>query len=237
MARRRTTQSSAGGGAEGAAVVPELIPGVLITFRPETMSSMVSRLQESVGIKNVAFAADFGGSAVDMAQARQAGMTVFNTIGVAVADVDPDQEASLSAAATADAEIASIEPEPIYFAFADGFPPTSVAYLRGYRDAVNHLHDRLIVPGAAAAAGNLDTILAADAFQDTDEATWGLAAARILESRDSGRAVRVAILDTGLDLDHPDFRGRQITSQSFIPGQLDGSKNLSLGTGAGRLIG
>ena len=35
----------------------------------------------------------------------------------------------------------------------------------------------------------------------------------------SGRGIRVAVLDTGLDLQHPDFVGRSITAQSFIPGQ------------------
>ena len=41
----------------------------------------------------------------------------------------------------------------------------------------------------------------------------------------SGQGIRVAVLDTGLDLQHPDFRGRRVVSQSFIPGETaqDGS--------------
>jgi subtilisin family serine protease len=31
--------------------------------------------------------------------------------------------------------------------------------------------------------------------------------------------VKVAVLDTGLDLGHPDFAGRQITAQSFVQGE------------------
>ncbi|MGH8593741.1 MAG: S8 family serine peptidase [Gammaproteobacteria bacterium] len=38
-------------------------------------------------------------------------------------------------------------------------------------------------------------------------------------SRFSGQGVRVAVLDTGIDLDHPDFQGREIVTQSFINGQ------------------
>ena len=53
---------------------------------------------------------------------------------------------------------------------------------------------------------------------DTTLATWGLQATRILSSRYAGRGIRVAILDTGVDLQHPDFAGRTIISQSFITG-------------------
>jgi subtilisin family serine protease len=50
-------------------------------------------------------------------------------------------------------------------------------------------------------------------------ATWGLIVTRVIRSRFSGRGIRVAVLDTGLDLRHPDFAGRNITHQSFVAGQ------------------
>ena len=53
---------------------------------------------------------------------------------------------------------------------------------------------------------------------DTQLATWGLQATRILSSRYAGRGIRVAILDTGVDLEHPDFAGRTIVAQSFVTG-------------------
>ena len=51
---------------------------------------------------------------------------------------------------------------------------------------------------------------------DLSQATWGLYASRVVESQFSGRGIRVAVLDTGMDLNHPDFAGRSITHQSFI---------------------
>ena len=220
MVTRRKAPFSEATAAPPAPVAPyELKPGVLITFRPQAMKQAVSRLSDAVGIKNVAFAADFAAQAVDMDQTRQAGMVVFDKIGVAVADLDPDQEASIAAVSTDGSAVATVEPEPIFFAFADGASAELISYLRGYRDAVNFIYDRA---AGTSFAGQAPPGMqqAAAAFTNNDEATWGLQAIKALDSRFSGKGVKVAVLDTGFDLDHPDFRGRSITSQSFIPGQL-----------------
>jgi subtilisin family serine protease len=54
---------------------------------------------------------------------------------------------------------------------------------------------------------------------DESSFTWGLQVTKAATSRFSGRGMRVAVLDTGLDLGHPDFTGRNIGSRSFIPNQ------------------
>jgi subtilisin len=218
MAARRKTPSTEPKSAAAPGTAPyELKPGVLITFRPKSMKQAVSHVSNAVGIKNVTYAADFESRAVDMKQARQAGMVVFNSIGVAVADLDPDQEASIAAVAPDSSSLATVEREPIFFAFADGVPPDFQTYLRGYRDAVNFIYEKAqgtTLPGLSL-AGTQQAL----GFEDTDEATWGLQAAKVLDSRFSGKGIKVAVLDTGFDLDHPDFRGRSVTSETFIPGQ------------------
>jgi subtilisin family serine protease len=214
MVTRRRTAST---GTAATALPYNLKPGVLITFRPQSMEHAVSRLTDIAGVKDVAYAADFATRAVDMEQTKRAGMLVFNSIGIAVANFDPDQEASIAAIPGDDSAIATVEPEPIFFAFADGASNDLLAYLRGYRDAVNFIYDKAAgtsLPGQALAGIQQEA-----AFQDNDEATWGLQATKALDSRFSGKGIKVAVLDTGFDLDHPDFRGRQVTSQSFIPGQ------------------
>ncbi|MGH3879929.1 MAG: S8 family serine peptidase [Actinophytocola sp.] len=49
--------------------------------------------------------------------------------------------------------------------------------------------------------------------------TWGVQAVRAPSSAATGVGVRVAVLDTGLDLAHPDLADRTITSQSFVAGE------------------
>lgn len=50
-------------------------------------------------------------------------------------------------------------------------------------------------------------------------ATWGLRAVGATESKATGAGVRVAVLDTGFDLAHPDYAGRAIVTSSFIEGE------------------
>lgn len=60
-------------------------------------------------------------------------------------------------------------------------------------------------------------------FEDTAALTWGLQAIGVSEALSlTGRGVRVAVLDTGIDLKHPDFRKRLKEGRdavSFVKGQ------------------
>lgn len=195
---------------------PDLKPGILITFRPQAMRVMVNKLKDSAGISKVAYAADFKEAGVDIGQTSQSDMLVFNTLGVAVADADPDQLSSMSALMADEDSILSVEPEPIFFAFGDGVPVDFLPYVRGYRDAVDYLYQKL-TGGTTGAL--IEGMTAVEAFQNTAATTWGLLATKAADSGLSGRGVRIAVLDTGMDLDHPDFRGRAIASRSFIQNQ------------------
>ncbi|WP_223881394.1 S8 family serine peptidase [Nesterenkonia ebinurensis] len=59
-------------------------------------------------------------------------------------------------------------------------------------------------------------------FTDTAELTWGLQAIGITTAQEAGHAgagVRVAVLDTGFDADHPDFATRSVVAESFVDGE------------------
>ena len=66
----------------------------------------------------------------------------------------------------------------------------------------------------------IETTVPDDAAQFADDAeyTWGLRATGADAASATGRGIRVAVLDTGIDLEHPDFAGRAITPESFIAG-------------------
>ena len=75
---------------------------------------------------------------------------------------------------------------------------------------------------------------------DTAEATWGIAATGAAESPFTGRGIRLAVLDTGIDLEHPAFAGREIVSRSFVEGEgvddVQGHGTHCAGTAAGAML-
>ena len=60
---------------------------------------------------------------------------------------------------------------------------------------------------------------AAAQFVDDELFTWGLRATGADATTATGRGIRVAVLDTGFDLGHPDFAGRAVTARSFVAGE------------------
>jgi subtilisin family serine protease len=65
------------------------------------------------------------------------------------------------------------------------------------------------------------TTQAAPETQAVDESlfTWGLQVTGARNSRATGEGIRLAVLDTGFDLEHPDFRDRTVVSDSFVQGE------------------
>lgn len=158
----------------------------------------------------------------------------MSRIGVAVVSLDPNQLQSVNMAVADDSQpIVSIEPERMMYAIGDNsIDVDTTNYLRGYKDGVNHLVDGLI--GSKVASQEQATISAF--VNDTDNA-WGLQATQVSESSYSGGGIKIAVLDTGLDLTHPDFVGRTITHKSFVSGvdvqDLNGHGTHCIGTACG----
>jgi subtilisin family serine protease len=205
----------------------------LVLFREKETTQALKVLHDSAGLTKVARTADFANAAFEPDQVASSDVVVFDELSVALVSGDPRQMSSVAAVAAEDGAVISVEPERMNFAICgSGNPncdranaaepvtptpgPVSLEYLRGFRDAVNDLYDRLVAghESAEAAGGPAP-------FQDTPQATWGLQAAQVDKSRRSGSGIRIAILDTGLDLNHPDFAGRvpEGQRQSFVAGQ------------------
>jgi subtilisin family serine protease len=163
----------------------------------------------SAGVSNVASSLDYEDQVLDVAQTQASDAVVFAELGVAVVSGAPTQVSAMQASAGGD--IVSVEPEYVHHVL-EGTGGND--YVTGYRDGVTDLSARLLSSeGAGVARGDVR-----QAFQDSAQFTWGLQATGVSSSPFSGKGIKVAVLDTGFNLNHPDFVGRNIASQSFIPG-------------------
>jgi len=177
---------------------------------------------QSLGVQGlrVADARDFDGQAVTLEDVGDADAVVFPEIGVALVGGDIAQERGLGVAAeiAADSSIESIDPE--YFMFADSHPfeylrtftqeaeSNPGEYLRGFLRAAETIAKDLQSGAQAHLEAELEPLVLGN--------TWGLNACRVPPSVRSGAGIKVAVLDTGMDLGHPDFAGRAFTTASFV---------------------
>jgi subtilisin len=224
---------ASGNGADGLAQVSPTGRYVMV-FNDDVHgndAATAEALRSVAGVTNIASTRDFAAGVLDVEQANAADATVFAELGVAVVAANPDQATRLATAGAADARIVAVEPERILYAIAEA-PSLSSSYLLGYRDAVTHLCDQAIA--SAPETTRVDT---GPEFVDTPALTWGLQATKAATSSRTGQGTSVAVLDTGLDLGHPDFAGRQITAQSFVPGEspqdMHGHGTHCIGTACG----
>jgi len=195
----------------------------LVLMREDALEAGVRTLDDAAGL-SVTSSSDFDDGAVGGEVLAEAEAVVFDELAVALVDIQPDQIQALSAATAEQEEsaILAIEPERVVYALQDSLPaPGSaglpVEFLRGYRDAVNHLTDRLLSEAGVAVEAAAAVGAAPSLVETTD--TWGLQVTRASASRFSGEGIRVAVLDTGIDEQHPDFTGRSIETRSFVPNQ------------------
>jgi subtilisin family serine protease len=158
-------------------------------------------LRRLAGVSDVADSRDVEPGDVDARRLQQAQAVVFPGLGLAVANLDPQTLAGAES-------VLSVTPELVHHVL----PEVPDGYLTGYRDAVTDLTGRLLGSGGSPSPG-------APLFADTPEYTWGLQATEVVSSPRTGRGIRVAVLDTGVDLAHPDLAGRAVTATSFVPGQ------------------
>lgn len=158
----------------------------LVVLRDDGIKEGLQALKDTAGLGEVCNSADYESAAVEMTQANEAEVFVLDKLKVAVVDADPSQAGSLMTSAASNA-ILSVEPERIMYAWS--LPPdpfaagtSSFEYLRGYKDAVNHLYAAL----TGAAPGSPLAAIAAE-FSDDAQFTWGLRATRVSQSRFTGR--------------------------------------------------
>lgn len=151
----------------------------------------------------IADARDFSDQSVELGALGDADVLVFPEIGAAVVGSAASQEYGLNSTTglAFDNTVQIVEPE--YFVFADG----SEEYLRGFLRAAETIARDL---------GTTNATERSDSSKALTGSTWGLGACRVPASLRNGVGIKVAVLDTGFSLAHPDFIGRNIVSETFV---------------------
>ncbi|HEY0168758.1 MAG TPA: S8 family serine peptidase [Jatrophihabitans sp.] len=181
----------------------------VVTFADAGDQSAHVATLRSAGVSNVVSSLDFQGQAVQVAQTESSDAVIFSELGVAVVSADPARASEILSAAGG--AVVSVEPEYVHHALGG---PGGDEYLRGYRDGVNDVSARLLADAGASSAREAR----APKFADDAQFSWGLQASCVSTSPFLGAGITIAVLDTGFTFGHPDFAGRDITSQSFVQG-------------------
>jgi subtilisin family serine protease len=238
MARRSTPKSDAAAQQSITASADDLLLAILeqggdttktgrflMTFKEGGAAAGMKSLQSKRGLR-VANARDFKNQAVTLADAGDAHAMVFPEIGVALVGGAAAVEHGITTAEFVAADSATQSVDPEYFMFSSQINPGD--YLRGVLRTAEMIYQDLgALPGAE---------MLGDVSATAIGATWGLRACKVPPSNFDGNGIKVAVLDTGFDLGHPEFAGRPIVSNTFVgqPVQdLNGHGTHTAGTACG----
>src|SRR6266540_2940855 len=238
MARRSTPKSDAAAQQSITASADDLLLAILnqggdttktgrflMTFKEGATAAGMKSLQSKRGLR-VANARDFKDQAVNLADAGDAHAMVFPEIGVALVGGAAAVEHGIMAADFVAEDSAAHSVDPEYFMFSSQVNPGD--YLRGVLRTAEMIYQDLgALPGAEALG---------DVSATAVGATWGLRACKVPPSNFHGNGIKVAVLDTGFDLGHPEFAGRPVVSNTFVgqPVQdLHGHGTHTAGTASG----
>ena len=259
-ARTRTAAAAAAAGGRTSSTVDEMLLAALergddsfqtgrclATFKEGAGDAAMQSFASAQGMR-VADARDFDAQAVVMEDVAGADAVAFPEIGVALVSGDAARERGMTAAAelAADSPIESSDPES--FVFVEG---TEDEYLRGVASGESIIGNpgdymRGFLRAAETIARDLYGGPAGPAPAGPGEeealvagATPGLVASRVPQSIRTGNGIRVAVLDTGMDLGHPDFPAGRVVGQASFVGQpvpdLHSHGTHSIGTSCGPL--
>ncbi len=199
---------------------PEYTGRLLVTGRPHQGKDVINSLNKSAGL-SIASSRDFADQAVTAEALGEGDGIYLDEIGVTILTPQDasqvDRIASLEIFTSEGTDQPTVEPERYVYAMNEQFGE----YLRGFRDAVNKVSEDYFAGNADGVTFDPDT---AEFDVLANGSTWGLQKTKVVVGFPSmqnwtGAGIKVAVLDTGMDLGHPDFVGRNIVSQSFVPNE------------------
>jgi subtilisin family serine protease len=167
----------------------------IVTMNPQAAPTAMRSLTKNASLK-MASIRDFSSGTTDFHEAfSQADGIYFDSFKIAILNDGNEEQVNFMNDRSAGTN-SSFETEPERFIYA--------------------------LPGAPVITTATAT---ATAITDNSNATWGVQAVKALLSSFTGKGINVAVLDTGLNLTHPDFARLTIQSKSFIKNALVEDKN------------
>jgi len=177
----------------------------LVTFKEGAAEQGAEHLESVSGFRT-ANAKDFKGEAITLEETGDAEAVMFPEIGVALigSEAAASRGMTAEAAIEEDSPVQSIDPE--YFMFATAV--NTADYMRGIL--------RMAQMISADLGEGPSAVEELDVQPEVFGATPGLILSRVPFSSRDGSGIKVAVLDTGFDLGHPEFTGRSIATQTFV---------------------
>jgi len=212
-------------------------------FTPKASSTGIKTL-ESGGFR-VASSRDFSKAASVPNDFGGADVQYFERFGIAIIRRGGERLAPMLQKAMEKKIVSAARPERLYRALGSassareaqtmlaamaGGSDWAREYVKGYRDGVNELAERLL-------RGDTDRGMQVARRLDERTTTWGLEVTNVAASTLTGVGIKIAVLDTGFDHTHQDFAGRLVTKKLFatnsVPDDVHGHGTHCIGTACG----
>ncbi|MGW1373720.1 S8 family peptidase [Streptomyces sp. NPDC002446] len=208
--------------------VTEYTGRYVVLLDPSDQESGLNALRSSADIAPVERVR--GAEAANVAELleRPDASVLFEDLAAAVVEVRSEQRHALVTTAEAERSILAAEPERRVYASPITAPQQApTEFFPAYRS------DEDVVTRHSHA----ETAASQGPALDEQHTTWGLQAIRANISGMTGQGVKIAVLDTGVDTDHPDLAGRIEETASFVLGEtvedVHGHGTHCIGTAAG----
>ena len=185
----------------------------IILFPNGFNSRNLAQFKQAFSITNIAHICDFRDTSWSTNKTEGAQLLVFDRLGVGLLSIDdPQQFRNLKNNTQKNHALRIVRPElqmqlalspdseslpcDEWNAPLENFPPNQTPLTSSQRSVTN---SRLL-----------------KGYEDNQKHSWAMQACGITQLRWTGKGVKIAILDTGLDFNHMDWCSRQITHRSFI---------------------
>lgn len=201
----------------------------IVQMRPKMKSNAAAKKLESLSSMEVTMASNLvttSGSRPKLPSGDT--VILFEKLNIAVMNVTSQKSTTaMMSAMEADDDVKTVRPE--FYLFASSL--VEDRYAAWVREGLQILVDG--APGLERADPRSGVVRVAS----ENVSTWGIQAVRADLSTYSGRGIKLAVLDTGFDLGHPDFAGRKVKARSFVEGEpvqdVNGHGTHCIGTAAG----